>query len=210
MLLIVDYGMGNLASVANAFAAVGAAVTISSKPEEIARATRVVLPGVGAFGEAMNRLREGDLVEPLRDAVLTRRAPCLGICLGMQLLADRSTEHGDHAGLGWIAGEVRRLEPADPALRVPHIGWNDVSRPRASVLFDAAVPGKPDPAFYFVHSFQFVTADPGATVGVCDYGGPVTAVVARDHVFGTQFHPEKSQKHGLALLRKFLEVPASC
>lgn len=207
MLIIVDYGMGNLASVANAFAAVGAEAVVSSKPDDVANASRVILPGVGAFGEAMSRLREGRLIEPLREAVLSRRVPCLGICLGMQLLAERSSEHGDHEGLGWIEGAVKRLEPSDPSLHIPHIGWNSVRHPRPSPLFEK-LPA--EPTFYFVHSYQFVTRDPAATIGVCDYGGEVTAVVARDHVFGTQFHPEKSQKHGLALLRNFLAVPAPC
>lgn len=207
MLVIIDYGMGNLASVANAFAAIGAESKVSDRPDEIANATRIVLPGVGAFGEAMERLRGARLIEPLRDAVLVRRTPCLGICLGMQLLAESSSEHGTHAGLGWIEGTVKRLEPSDASLRVPHIGWNSVTCPRPSPLF---APTKGEPTFYFVHSYQFVTKDPAATIAVCDYGGEVTAAVGRDHVFGTQFHPEKSQKHGLALLRSFLAVGASC
>lgn len=207
MLTIVDYGMGNLASVANAFAAVGAASLVTSRPSDLASATRVVLPGVGAFGEAMRRLREGGLIEPLREAVLTRRTPFLGICLGMQLLAERSEEHGKHEGLGWIGGAVTRLEPGDDQLRIPHVGWNVVHAARPSVLFD----GLPaEPTFYFVHSYHLLTTDPAATVGVCQYGGDVTAAVARDHIFGTQFHPEKSQRRGLALLRNFLAVAVPC
>jgi len=128
----------------------------------------------------------------------------------MQLLADSSSEHGHHAGLGWIEGAVTRIEPTDTSLRVPHIGWNSVTRSpsgQSSPLFDKM---SKEPTFYFVHSYQFVTKDPAATVGVCDYGGEVPAVVARDHVMGTQFHPEKSQKHGLQLLRNFLAVPMPC
>lgn len=207
MLIVVDYGMGNLASVANALAAVGAEPLVTARPADLSKATRVILPGVGAFGEAMRRLRDAGLVDPLREAVLTRRAPCLGICLGMQLLADSSSEHGTHGGLGWIGGTVQRLAPLDADLRIPHVGWNAVKRPRPSPLFDAF---QADPTFYFVHSYHLVTTDPAATVGVCEYGGDVTAAVARDHIFGTQFHPEKSQKRGLALLRNFLAVPAPC
>jgi len=207
MLIIVDYGMGNIASVANAFAAAGAHALVTDRPDDIANATRIVLPGVGAFGEAMTRLRQSALIEPLRRAVLTERKPCLGICLGMQLLAESSSEHGHHEGLGWIKGSVRRLEPADKTLRVPHVGWNVVKVQRPNALLDAT---KAEATFYFVHSYHFVTTDPEATIGVCDHGGPLTAAVATDHIFGTQFHPEKSQRHGLAVLRSFLAVPASC
>ena len=207
MLIIVDYGMGNLASVANAFAAIGAQPVVTNRPGDLAKASRVVLPGVGAFGEAMDRLREGGLIEPLREAVLTRRAPCLGICLGMQLLGESSSEHGAHVGLGWIEGAVTRLEPTDPSLHIPHTGWNTVTCPRPSAIFDGV---RPQSTFYFVHSYHLVTTDPAATVGICEYGGDVTAAVAKDHIFGTQFHPEKSQKHGLALLRNFLAVATPC
>jgi imidazole glycerol-phosphate synthase subunit HisH len=204
MIHIVDYGMGNLRSVANAFEAVGARVTISGDPAALATAERIVLPGVGAFGEAMRRLRELRLVEALGEAVLVRKRPFLGICLGMQLVADRSFEHGEHAGLGWIAGEVVRIEPSDSSLRVPHIGWNGVTMAADRVL-GRDLPK--DPTFYFVHSYQLVPSDEHDVAGRCDYGGPVVACIERGHIFGTQFHPEKSQRAGLQMLKSFASVP---
>jgi glutamine amidotransferase len=203
MIVIVDYGMGNLRSVLNALEALGAQAQISSDPAALTAAERIVLPGVGAFGEAMHRLRERGLVEALTREV-GQGKPILGLCLGMQLLAERGLEHGEHAGLGWIAGEVRRLEPPDPALRVPHIGWNEVTtRPPSRLLA-----GIPDGStFYFVHSYHLLPRDQTCVTGTCDYGGPLVAVVEQGHVMGTQFHPEKSQKAGLQLLRNFLALP---
>ncbi len=205
--VIFDYGMGNLRSVANAFEALSANVVISSRVEDLAVAQRIVLPGVGAFGEAMRRLRASDALPHLRAEVLQKRKPFLGICLGMQLLAHRSFEHGEHEGLGWIAGEVHRIEPTDAGLRVPHIGWNEVKPCRESpMLLDLPA----SPSFYFVHSYHFVVKDAVHVVGTCDYGRPLAAVVQAEHVWGTQFHPEKSQKAGLGLLRNFLAVPTTC
>ena len=204
MIHVVDYGMGNLRSVANAFEALGASVRVSPDPAALADAERVVLPGVGAFGEAMRRLRESGFVDALAEAVLVRKRPFLGICLGMQLVADRSFEHGEHAGLGWIAGDVRRIEPADPSLRIPHIGWNAVAMaPERRLGIDLPK----DPTFYFVHSYQLVPADERDVAGRCDYGGPVVACIERGHIFGTQFHPEKSQRAGLQMLTNFLGCP---
>ncbi|MCC6811999.1 MAG: imidazole glycerol phosphate synthase subunit HisH [Deltaproteobacteria bacterium] len=177
---IVDYGVGNLRSVANAFAAVGAETQVCGTAAEIARAEALVLPGVGAFGEAMRRLHVRGLREALDERALGAKVPVLGLCLGMQLFATKSFEHGEHAGLGWIPGEVLPLERQ-------HVGWNDVGAE----------------TFYFVHGFHFVPADPRHVVATADFDGPVTAIVQKDHIRGMQFHPEKSQRAGLALLKAF-------
>lgn len=205
MVVVVDYGMGNVRSVLNALEASGARASLASSASALDEAERIVLPGVGAFREAMDRLGERALIEPLQRNVIERKKPFLGVCLGMQLLADVSFEHGEHRGLGWISGEVRRIVPSDPALRVPHIGWNDVE-PRGITLQRQSrlVPARL--AFYFVHAFQLLPRDPAVVTGTCDYGGPVTAVVEHGNIFGTQFHPEKSQQAGLKLLKTFLEV----
>lgn len=200
MIVVVDYGMGNVRSVLNALEALGASAALASSGSALDDAERIVLPGVGAFREAMDRLDERGLVEPLQRNVVERKKPFLGVCLGMQLLAEVSFEHGEHRGLGWIPGEVRRIEPSDAALRVPHIGWNDVARRGTSRLLPASA------AFYFVHAFQLLPRDPEVVTGTCDYGGPITAAVEHGNIFGTQFHPEKSQQAGLKLLKAFLEV----
>ncbi|MGQ0825725.1 MAG: imidazole glycerol phosphate synthase subunit HisH [Actinomycetota bacterium] len=195
---VVDAGIGNIRSVENAFAVLDCKVEVASSPAALAASTHVVLPGVGGFGDGMAALREGDWVEALGDAVLRQGRPFLGICLGMQLLAARGTEHGEHAGLGWIDGTVDRL-PDAADIRVPHIGWNDVEPTAPSPLFT-----EPD-AFYFVHSYALAPRSPAA-VAVTEHGRPFAAAVQRDHVFGVQFHPEKSHRAGLALLRRFLAV----
>jgi imidazole glycerol-phosphate synthase subunit HisH len=200
MIAVVDYGMGNVRSVLNALEALGGRAVLASTGSELDEAQRIVLPGVGAFREAMDRLHDRALIESLRRNVVECGKPFLGVCLGMQLLADVSFEHGEHRGLGWISGEVRRIEPADPALRVPHIGWNDVERRGTSRLLCERA------AFYFVHAFHLVPQDPQVVTGTCDYGGPITAVVERGNILGTQFHPEKSQQAGLKLLGTFLEM----
>jgi glutamine amidotransferase len=197
---IVNYGMGNLRSVANAIEAVGGVQQIVDDPASLRSATHIILPGVGAFGEAMNRLRAAGFVDALEELVLGRRLPFLGICLGMQLLATRGFEHGDHQGLGWIAGEVRPLETS-AEVRVPHMGWNGLEIVRGSPLLDGI--GR-DATFYFVHSFHHVPTAKEHVIAQTDHGGPVTAVVQRENIFGTQFHPEKSQQPGLTLLKNFL------
>jgi glutamine amidotransferase len=197
LIVVVDYGMGNVRSVLNAFEALGVRAQLASSESALDEAERIVLPGVGAFREAMERLRERGLIAPLQRNVIERGKPFLGVCLGMQLLADVSFEHGEHRGLGWISGEVRRIEPSD-SLRVPHIGWNSVERRGTSQLLE------PSAAFYFVHAYHLLPRDPEVVTGTCDYGGAVTAAVERHNIFGTQFHPEKSQKAGLALLKRFL------
>ncbi|WP_294326886.1 imidazole glycerol phosphate synthase subunit HisH [uncultured Sphingomonas sp.] len=196
MIALIDYGAGNLQSVANALKAAGAAnLAITADPDAVAKADRIVLPGVGAFAACMNGLTAiPGMVEAMRSRVLNGGVPFLGVCVGMQLLATTGEEFGSHAGLGWIEGTVRRLTPA-PGVTVPHMGWNDVVPVREHPLL---VPGEA----YFLHSYAFEGEDVLATT---DHGGPVTAAIGRDNILGTQFHPEKSQRYGLALLERFLK-----
>lgn len=198
---VVDYGMGNLMSMVSALDMVGADVGLCQRPEDLETYDRIVLPGVGAFRACMEALAQAGFIEALDEQVLRGGKPFLGVCLGMQVLARRSEEGGSHDGLGWIDAEVCRLRPADSALRVPQIGWNDVEFPADSALF-RRIPPQAD--FYFVHSFHMVCADAGNVEATCDYGGKVTAAVRKGNIFATQFHPEKSQTHGLQLLENFL------
>jgi glutamine amidotransferase len=201
VIAVVDYGMGNLRSVERALRSLGASVLVTRDPDGLREADRLVLPGVGAFGVAMERLRSFGLAELLTELVMEERRPFLGICLGMQLVLTESHEHGRHAGLGWVPGVVRRLDPGAGGLRVPHVGWNDVAAREGSALLpDGAREG----VFYFVHSFHAVPEDPDDSAATCSYGEPFTAVIERDNVLATQFHPEKSQTDGLALLGRFL------
>ncbi len=196
MLALIDYGAGNLHSVANALKAAGARdVAITSDPDAIAAADRIVLPGVGAFGTCAAALRAIDgMVDAIEQRVRREGVPFLGICVGMQLMAGTGEEMGSHAGLGWIAGSVRRLEPGEVDAKVPHMGWNDV---RPTAPHPLIVPGEA----YFLHSYGFVGAD---VVAITDHAGAVTAAIARDNLAGVQFHPEKSQRYGLELLQRFL------
>jgi imidazole glycerol-phosphate synthase subunit HisH len=197
---IIDYGMGNLQSVRNALERIGCEVLVSSNPTMLSEADALILPGVGAFGEAMSNLHKRKLVEPLRRAVLDDGKPLLGICLGMQLLADSSDERGNHQGLSLIPGHVRAI-PESIGLRLPHIGWNDLSICMRDPLF-LDLPDKS--AFYFVHSYQF-ECDPAYISASTDYGVYITVAVQRNHIFGVQFHPERSQRKGLHLLRNFID-----
>ena len=201
---IVDYGMGNRRSVEKALERVGARVAMTGDHAVLDAADGLIVPGVGAFPAAMERLRDRGL-----DELVVRRAkagtPVLGLCLGMQLLFERSVELGGDEGLGLLAGEVVELRPDPPALKVPHIGWNVVSMARASPLTE----GLPDRcAFYHVHSFVARPADEADVLGRGDYGGPFVSIVARDPIYGVQFHPEKSSTHGLALLANFTAICA--
>lgn len=197
--LVVDYGMGNLASARRGFEEGGAQVSVSSDPAAIAEAGAIVVPGVGAFGQAMDRLNGGGWTEALRRAARAGK-PILGVCLGMQLLAQRGEEGGDNEGLGLIPGTVRRLVP-EAGERIPHVGWNAVNPIAGEPLFG----GIPDGAdFYFVHSFQFEPDDHGHVVATTPYAGGVVAAVRLGRVTGTQFHPEKSSRVGLQLIRNFL------
>ena len=206
---IIDYGSGNLRSAAKAFeraiAEAGSArtVTVTADPDAVAGADRVVLPGVGAFGDCMDGLAKlPGMLEALDAAVIRDGKPFLGICVGMELMAEVGREHGDHAGLGWIPGEVAALAPADAALKIPHMGWNELAMAAPGhPVFTGIAPGA---HAYFVHSYTFVCADPAHVLATVDYGGPVTAAVGRDNMVGTQFHPEKSQATGLRLITNFL------
>jgi glutamine amidotransferase len=208
---IIDYGSGNLRSALKAFERAsaqgrGAAVVLTDKAEVVARAERIVLPGVGAFADCMAGLARLDgMVEALTTAVIANGTPFLGICVGMQLMAGHGLEHGRHAGLGWIAGEVARLAPADPALKIPHMGWNDLSLSKAGAAHPVLSGLGAATDVYFVHSYHFQPADPAAVLATVDYGGPVTATIGRDNMIGTQFHPEKSQQAGLRLIANFLD-----
>lgn len=210
--VIIDYGSGNLHSAAKAFeraaaeSGCGTTVRVSSDPAVVRAADRIVLPGVGAFADCMQGLasREG-LLEALETAVRRQGRPFLGICVGMQLMATRGLEHGVSPGLDWISGEVRAIVPADPRLKVPHMGWNTLDRLRPHPLLPDWDARRQAPHAYFVHSFHFVARDPDDVVATSDHGGAVTAMVARDNLAGTQFHPEKSQRFGLALIARFLQ-----
>ena len=206
---IIDYGSGNLRSAAKAFERAAAEATptepvlVTDDPERVRQAERIVLPGVGAFADCKAGLaaREG-MIEALEDAVLRRGVPFLGICVGMQLMARVGHEHGEHEGLGWIDGEVAPLEPDDKALKVPHMGWNDLALEGEAHPVLKGLPG--DAHAYFVHSYGLTCSRPDEVFATVDYGGPVTAVAGRDNMVGTQFHPEKSQEVGLTVIGNFL------
>ena len=199
-LALIDYGAGNLHSVYNALRKAGANdVTITADPQVVAAADRIVLPGVGAFRACRDALVAiPGMVEAMNDAVGQRGAPFLGVCVGMRLLADAGEEFGRHEGLGWIPGVVRLIEPGDAAVKIPHMGWNDVILQGAPPLLEAG-------EAYFLHSYHFEAADPAHVAAVTNHGGPLVAAVARDTIIGCQFHPEKSQNYGLSFLSRFLE-----
>jgi glutamine amidotransferase len=197
---IVDYGMGNLLSVRNALQALGAEVVVCREPAELREVERLVLPGVGAFGDCIRNLSERGLDHALADAVLGERKPILGICLGLQAFAQGSQE-GEGAGLGFLAGEVVRLDARDGRVRVPHVGWNEVRARENSPMF-AGIPAGSE--FYFVHSYAVRLHDSDALEATSEHGETFAAAMRRQHVWGTQFHPEKSQRHGLRLLENFL------
>jgi imidazole glycerol-phosphate synthase subunit HisH len=205
---IVDYGSGNLRSAAKAFErtateeGIAARVEVTNEPETVSSADRIVLPGVGAFADCRRGLAGVPGLEAaLHEAVIARGRPFLGICIGMQLMADRGREFQTVDGLGWIAGEVVAIEPSDAALKIPHMGWNEIEPRAAHPLLAGLGVGV---HAYFVHSYHFRVADRADLVAVTDYGGPLTAIVTRGNLAGTQFHPEKSQEAGLRLIGNFL------
>jgi len=203
VLALIDYGAGNLHSVANALKAAGAPnVTVTADPDVVRAADRIVLPGVGSFKACAEGLTSiPHLVEAMAERVHVGGAPFLGICVGMQLLATRGLEHGETAGLDWIPGEVHLIERTDPAIKVPHMGWNDVAL-TPHVGRDCLIePGEA----YFLHSYHIVPDDGHDVAAMTDHGGGLVAAVARDNIVGVQFHPEKSQAYGLSLLARFLE-----
>ena len=200
---IIDYGSGNLHSAAKAFErATTVPVRVTSDPAVVAAADRIVLPGVGAFADCKRGFEALDgMSEALEEAVCNKGRPLLGICVGMQLLADLGLENGRHRGFGWIPGEVRHIELSDPALKLPHMGWNDLTVRVSHAVLAGLETGT---HFYFVHSYHLVAAEPADTLAVTDHGGAITAMVGRDNMVGTQFHPEKSQAAGLRLIANFL------
>ncbi|MGA7791059.1 MAG: imidazole glycerol phosphate synthase subunit HisH [Xanthobacteraceae bacterium] len=209
---IVDYGSGNLHSAAKAFeraahdAGSNQTITVTQDPSVVARADRVVLPGVGAFADCRRGLDAvPGMVAALEEAVRRKGRPFFGICVGMQLLAERGREYEVTDGLGWIAGEVDRITPKDPALKIPHMGWNTLNVTRPHQLLDGLAFGPQGRHAYFVHSYQLNPSQRADLIAEADYGGAVTAIVGRDNIVGTQFHPEKSQKLGLALIANFLK-----
>jgi imidazole glycerol-phosphate synthase subunit HisH len=209
---IVDYGSGNLHSAAKAFERAaresGRAqpILVTSDPERVRRADRIVLPGVGAFADCRRGLDAlAGMVEALEETVRGRGRPFLGICVGMQLMAERGREYRVTPGLGWISGEVDRIAPSEPSLKIPHMGWNTLNPLQPHALLQGIAVGPRGLHGYFVHSYHLAVSDRHDLVAEADYGGPVTAIVARDTYAGTQFHPEKSQRLGLALIANFLK-----
>lgn len=196
---ILDYGSGNVGSVFNLFTSLCEEAIVSNAPADLADASHVVLPGVGAFGASMRKIKERLPLDALARAVFQSGKPFLGVCVGMQVLADRGTEFGEHEGLGWLGGSVDRLETG--TLPLPHIGWNNISPTTDHALFDGL---GPDPDFYYVHSYVFNAADPSTIVATTDFGQTFAAAVCRDNIIGVQFHPEKSQRAGRRLASNFL------
>jgi imidazole glycerol-phosphate synthase subunit HisH len=209
---IIDYGSGNLHSARKAFeratreAGLSCEVRVTARPEDVLAADHVVLPGVGAFADCRRGLnRVFGMVEALDEAVRQQGKPFLGICVGAQLMATRGLEHEAVNGLNWIAGDVAPIKPRDPGLKIPHMGWNTLDLRRSHPLLEGVQTGPSGLHAYFVHSYQLYADDAGDVVATADYGGPVTAIVARDNIAGTQFHPEKSQTLGLKLIANFLK-----
>jgi glutamine amidotransferase len=209
---IIDYGSGNLHSASKAFEraarehGLAEPIVVTSDPDDVRRADRVVLPGVGAFADCRRGLDAvPGMVAALEESVRARGRPFLGICVGMQLMAERGREYVVTPGLGWIKGEVDRIVPSDPGLKVPHMGWNTLNTYRTHPLLDGIAVGPEGLHAYFVHSFHLKPAERADLIAEADYGGPVTAVVGRDTMVGTQFHPEKSQRLGLRLIANFLQ-----
>jgi imidazole glycerol-phosphate synthase subunit HisH len=209
---IVDYGSGNLHSAAKAVERAAREsghpqpIVVTSDPEAVRRADRVILPGVGAFADCRRGLDAiTGLVDALEEAIRHKGRPFLGICVGMQLMAERGREYEMTPGLAWIAGEVERIAPTDPSLKIPHMGWNTLNPSKSHPLLDGIATGPQGLHAYFVHSYHLNVADRQDLIAEADYGGPVTAIVARDSFAGTQFHPEKSQRLGLALIANFLK-----
>ncbi|MFO6445968.1 imidazole glycerol phosphate synthase subunit HisH [Erythrobacter sp. NE805] len=202
VIALIDYGAGNLHSVHNALKAAGASVTATADPYVVRAADRIVLPGVGSFracAEGLNAI--AGMVEAMKERVHVGAAPFLGICVGMQLLADRGLEHGETPGLGWVPGEVRLIQPSDASIKVPHMGWNDVAVLPHAKDHEVIEEGEA----YFLHSYHFAAENPQHVAAMTDHGEGLVAAVARDNILGVQFHPEKSQAYGLATLRRFLE-----
>ena len=212
LVAIVDYGSGNLRSATKAFeraareTGINAEIVLTDRAETVAKADRIVLPGVGAYADCRAGLGTvPGMVEAIEEGVAAKGRPFLGICVGMQLMASRGLEKTVTDGFGWIKGDVVEMTPSDPDLKIPQIGWNTIDVRRPHPLFDGIATGPDGLHAYFVHSYHLAAANAGDVLAVTDYGGPVTAAVARDNMVGTQFHPEKSQALGLALIGNFLK-----
>jgi glutamine amidotransferase len=203
MIVVIDYGLGNIHSVLGAIEKLGFRAKASSDISEMQKADKLILPGVGAFADGMANLRKLGLIEPLTKLVVEGKKPILGICLGCQLLCKDSEEFGKHAGLGWIDASVKKLQPSDKKLRVPHVGWDELRQAKQSALFTDVPPGA---LFYYTHSYAPFCNDRSLALGQCDYGGEFDAAIQKGNICGTQFHPEKSQQHGLQLLKNFLSL----
>lgn len=208
---IIDYGSGNLHSATKAFermnreSGAGCEIVLTADPDVVHRAQRVVLPGVGAFADCRSGLLAVDgMMGALTEAVREKGRPFLGICVGMQLMATRGLEHGETPGFDWIGGEVKAIKPENASLKIPHMGWNTLEQTYPHPLLEGIATGAQGLHAYFVHSYHLAAKDRGDVVAETDYGGTVTAMVARDNMAGTQFHPEKSQKLGLSLIANFL------
>jgi glutamine amidotransferase len=208
---VIDYGSGNLHSAAKALerasreSGANELIVVTNDPDAVRQADRVVLPGVGAFADCKHGLEAvPGMIDAVSEAARERARPFLGICVGMQLLAERGLEHGVTKGLGWIRGDVDRIAPSDPALKIPHMGWNTLIPRKDHALFEGIALGPTGLHAYFVHSYQLAPANAEDLLADTEYGGPITAAVARGNIAGTQFHPEKSQRLGLALLANFL------
>jgi glutamine amidotransferase len=208
---IIDYGSGNLHSAAKAFERAAREsgspleIKVTSKPEEVHAAERIVLPGVGAFADCRQGLeRIPGMIAALEEGVRARGKPFLGICVGLQLMAERGLEHGPTPGLGWIEGEVRPIAPREPSLKIPHMGWNTLELQHKHALLESIATGPAGLNAYFVHSYHLVPTRADALVATTDYAGPISAFLAKDNMAGSQFHPEKSQKLGLKLIANFL------
>jgi imidazole glycerol-phosphate synthase subunit HisH len=199
---IIDYGLGNVASVAGALNFLGASAILTCEVSELRAASKLILPGVGAFADGMGKLRKRGLIEPLAE-IVGKGTPILGICLGAQLLCRSSEEFGHHEGLGWINGDVRRLRSADSGLRLPHVGWNELRIVGASSLLDGIADRT---LLYYCHSYAIQVDEPEIAIGFCDYGETFVAAFQSKNVFGIQPHPEKSQRAGLDLLKNFLNA----
>lgn len=209
LIVILDYGSGNVRSAMQAaekaleVAGIEAYVKISAAPDDIASASHLILPGQGAFGDCMRNLKASGALEALEDAVLQKATPFLGICVGMQLLAHTGFEHGQHKGLGWLDAEVHPIDTQDGDLKVPHMGWNTLAFHKDSPLCEGLSDGV---HFYFVHSYRMVLAADSALISSAEYGASIPAIVGRDNIYGTQFHPEKSGEDGIRLLSNFLRL----
>lgn len=203
MIVVIDYGMGNLHSATKAFEHLGADVLLSGKPEDLRTADKLVLPGVGAFGDGMENLNRLGLAKAMREEVLVKKKPLLGICLGMQLLAKDSEELGMHEGLGFVDAHVRKIDTCGQNLKLPHVGWNNVAIKPGARLFAKV---SADPTFYFVHTFAVKCNNPDDVAATCTYGQEFAAALQHENIYAMQFHPEKSQKDGLRVLQNFIDL----